>query len=392
MMETITKKYKESVLKSYDITMSEVIGYRLLFEGFSEGVYASVCFEVDNISQIDSSKFKKDKAVVVSGKDKYNVSVSIFLPEYEVAEVENLVDKIRKEKEDYELRKKQESIKKEQERIKREQKEKEQEIERQKLKQEILLFVKEEYLDIKEKQPIYVFEEDDAYVTFMYIDESKSIAIKSVEKLKKEMVESTIKYDDIHYYEKAGAIHYVTELNVQYQGQSFAGSFVPSKLKLTPAVVGGLLLGPMGLAVGAMMGYKPAHFEKTSNWQPEMNITSHVNKIDDRSVILNYYSEKYKQYMDIEFPQEIYNFLQTHIGEKKYDIVLEAEKKKYVSNVNDDSSIQSIEEKSKLAIEDKKMTLEEFEVAVKKLKIMLDNNLISEEEFNTKKMELFNNI
>lgn len=96
--------------------------------------------------------------------------------------------------------------------------------------------------------------------------------------------------------------------------------------------------------------------------------------------------------MDIELPQETYNFLQTHLEEKKYDIVLEAEKRKYVSDMTRDSSVQRIEETPKTRIEDKKMTLEEFEVAAKKLKIMFENNLISEEEFTTKKMKLFDNI
>lgn len=38
------------------------------------------------------------------------------------------------------------------------------------------------------------------------------------------------------------------------------------------------------------------------------------------------------------------------------------------------------------------MSLEEFEIAVKKLKIMKDNDLISEEEYAKKKMELLQNI
>lgn len=38
------------------------------------------------------------------------------------------------------------------------------------------------------------------------------------------------------------------------------------------------------------------------------------------------------------------------------------------------------------------MSLEEFENAVKKLKIMKDNDLISEEEYAKKKMELLQNI
>ena len=34
-----------------------------------------------------------------------------------------------------------------------------------------------------------------------------------------------------------------------------------------------------------------------------------IKKIDDRNVILNFYSEIKKQYIDIELPQDIYNFI-----------------------------------------------------------------------------------
>lgn len=379
-METISKNYKESRFSNYDIEVTEFYNFRIFMRGFINNQYATTCFKADDIFQIELSEYKKNKAVVVSGKDEENNQISIYLPEFNVAEVKECVDRVKKEKE-----------KEEEEKIIRAQKRKEEAIEHQKREEEVLLFVKEQYHDIKDSEPVYIFEENDDYVTFMYIDKAKSITIKSVNKLEKEMVASTVKYEHIHYYEKAGAIHYVADFNVEYQTQLLAGSFVPSKLRLTPAVVGGLIFGPMGMAVGAMMGYESSHFD-ISNSQQRAEVNSKVNKIDDRSIILNYYSEKHKQYMDIELPQETYNFLQTHLEEKKYDIVLEAEKRKYVSDMTRDSSVQRIEETPKTRIEDKKMTLEEFEVAAKKLKIMFENNLISEEEFTTKKLKLFDNI
>ena len=65
------------------------------------------------------------------------------------------------------------------------------------------------------------------------------------------------------------------------------------------------------------------------------SIDSDIKKIDDRSVILNFYSEMKKQYIDIELPRDIYNFLQTYLPEKKYGIVDELEKKTIVHQSTD---------------------------------------------------------
>lgn len=65
-----------------------------------------------------------------------------------------------------------------------------------------------------------------------------------------------------------------------------------------------------------------------------LQVHSIAQRIDDRSVILIYISEKNKQYKDVEFPADMYNFLQTYYEEKKYDIVIAMEKRKYVSDTN----------------------------------------------------------
>lgn len=70
--------------------------------------------------------------------------------------------------------------------------------------------------------------------------------------------------------------------------------------------------------------YKPAEIKSGGT---QFDINSDVKEVDSRSVILNFYSETQKQYLDIELPADIYNFLQTHLPEKKYNIVLELEKK-----------------------------------------------------------------
>lgn len=88
----------------------------------------------------------------------------------------------------------------------------------------------------------------------------------------------------------------------------------------------------MGMAVGTALTYKPAE-QKAVN--TSFSIDSDIKKIDDRSVILNFYSDIKKQYIDIELPQDIYNFLQTNLPEKKYGIVDELEKKTVVHKLTD---------------------------------------------------------
>lgn len=99
----------------------------------------------------------------------------------------------------------------------------------------------------------------------------------------------------------------------------FGGSFS----KLT-AVGGGLLFGLMGMALGTALTYKPMEKESVDT---SFYLDSDIKKIDDRNIILNFYSEAKKQYIDIELPKDIYNFLQTYFPEKKYSIVNELEKK-----------------------------------------------------------------
>ncbi len=139
-----------------------------------------------------------------------------------------------------------------------------------------------------------------------------------------------ITYENIHYYEKAGNVSYVTDIHGNYS--SFGGSMTGGKFSKLATVGGGVLFGFMGMALGAALTYKPAE-QKAIN--TSFSIDSDIKKIDDRSVILNFYSEMKKQYIDIELPRDIYNFLQTYLPEKKYGIVDELEKKTIVHQSTD---------------------------------------------------------
>ncbi len=115
--------------------------------------------------------------------------------------------------------------------------------------------------------------------------------------------------------------------------------------------------------------------------------------------MLNFYSEIKKQYIDIELPQDIYNFFQTYLPEKKYSIVDELEKKTIINQSLD--SIQngsllkvSALEQSAPALDEshKTLSMEEFKVKVEKLKLMKEAGLLSEGKFEEEQAKLLNMI
>ena len=120
-----------------------------------------------------------------------------------------------------------------------------------------------------------------------------------------------------------------------------------------------------------------------------LNISSEVHKIDDRSVILNYYSDVKREFIDVELPMDIYNFLQTHLPEKKYGVVVEIEKKNAIEM--QEKKIDSIEEKTKEQIEQNN-DMDVFENRIKKLKMMYDNGILTEEEYANEKKRILSEI
>lgn len=94
--------------------------------------------------------------------------------------------------------------------------------------------------------------------------------------------------------------------------------------------------------------------------------------------------------LDIELPSEIYNFLQTHLPEKRYGIVLEIERKDAVRQ-NEAGAQGAIEGASVAAIaQNDDMDL--FEKRIKKLKMMYENGILSEQEFTDEKKRLLSEL
>lgn len=248
---------------------------------------------------------------------------------------------------------------------------------------------------IKDSTPIYRLFSDKNKIALIYIDKKKSLNFLKIDGYAHEENNGIITYENIHYYEKAGNVSYVTDIHGNYS--SFGGSMTGGKFSKLATVGGGVLFGFMGMALGAALTYKPAE-QKAIN--TSFTIDSDIKKIDDRSVILNFYSEMKKQYIDIELPRDIYNFLQTYLPEKKYGIVDELEKKTIVhqsTDIIENGRLLKVDIKSDISsIGQNELqetnTMENFKLKVEKLKMMKDAGLLSDEKFAEEQEKLLNMI
>lgn len=240
--------------------------------------------------------------------------------------------------------------------------------------------------------PVFELFKERFQSALIYIDKDRNINFLRIDGNSQEETNGVIPFMKIHYFEKVGNIHYTSEIKGSYL--NFGGSITSGTFSKKAALCAGLLLGPMGMVGGALFSHKPINVEMPST---SFNISSEVKKIDDRNVLLNYFSELHKQYIDIELPAEIYNFLQTYIPEKKYNIVMELEKKSAIHQAKD--QIESgtflkppVEEDRKIEIDDnakiKDNDLNNFKQKLEKLRLMKESGVLSEEEFNAEKMKL----
>lgn len=232
--------------------------------------------------------------------------------------------------------------------------------------------------------PYYEIHKGNLELACIYIDKNKGLNFLGIDGNVLEDNNANIPFEKIHYYEKAGSIHYTTAINAS--NSSFGGSITGATISKTGTLIGGLLFGTMGMAAGAVLTHKP---QKINLPETKFEITSETKTIDDRSVILNFYSDVKKQYIDIELPADIYNFLQTHLAEKKYDIVLEMEKK---AAVDKQSFLLAATQVQTTKVTIKEDDMDAFDRKIKKLKMMFDNGLLTEEEFVQEKKRILEQI
>lgn len=234
----------------------------------------------------------------------------------------------------------------------------------------------------KNENPHFDLLRDNLEVALIYIDKSKNLNFLRIDGNSQDESNAVIPFSKIHYYERAGSIHYTTEINGTYS--SYGGSITGGTFSKKATFWAGLLLGPMGMAGGALFTHKPAKVDIPST---DFNLESTVTKVDDRNVILNYYSDLHKQYIDIELPKEIYNFLQTHLAEKKYEIVMELEKKGVVSQ-----STKQIEIDEEIKVHPLNTHVDDFKIKLEKLKMMFDMGILTDSEFEIEKKKLLESL
>lgn len=261
---------------------------------------------------------------------------------------------------------------------------KQMEIERE---EKALQFYKSCYdFHIKEETPTFKLFESENKVALIYVDDSKALHFLKIDGYEEEESNGIIAYDNIHYYEKAGNVHFTTDIHGNYS--SYGGSMTGGSFSKLATVGGGLLFGLMGMGIGAALTYKPI---KQENATTSFAIDSETRKIDDRSVVLNFYSDMKKQYIDIELPQDAFNFLQTYLPEKRMSIVEELEKKAAVQKsadiINSGNLLNVSERPADIALENKD-SLSLFQQKIEKLKMMRESGFLSDEEFENEKKKL----
>jgi len=247
------------------------------------------------------------------------------------------------------------------------------------------------------QRPTFELNRSNLQVAVIYIDEDKNFNFLRIDGVNKEESNGIIAFSKLHYYEKAGNIHYTTNISGKYS--NFGGSFTGNTFSKKATFWGGLLFGTMGLAAGALFTQKPAEFN-----MPDTNfsIDSEVQKIDDRNVIINYYSDAHKQFIDIELPAEIYNFLQTYLPEKKYGIVMELEKetaiKQSKAQIENGSYLKIPNSNIEKKIGDRNQQIEpatsmsDFKQKMEKLKTMYECGILNDEEFMEEKKKILSSL
>ena len=229
---------------------------------------------------------------------------------------------------------------------------------------------------VPQETPVYPLVSEDYRKAVIFIGKDRSLNFLSIDGVEKTESVGTIPYEKIHYYDTAGNIHYTTDISGEMN--TFGGSFKGASFSKTGVILGALFGGFAGGAVAMAASYRPGEVTAPNT---TVNIKSDVHKIDDRSVMLNYYSDLRGQYMDLELPNDIYNFLQTHLPDKRYGIVTEIEKREAVRAHESDAVLLETAKAPQPMIAEKKDDMDDFKRKVEKLKTLKEAGLLTDEEF-----------
>ena len=238
---------------------------------------------------------------------------------------------------------------------------------------------------VKPDTPVFPLSVEKNKAILIYIDQQKAVNFLEINGYAQEESVGTIPYDRIHYYDRAGNVSYTTDIHGAYS--SFGGSMTGAQFSKKAAAIGGALFGMMGMAAGALFSYKPAEIKPAS---AEFTLDSEIVKIDDRNVILNFFSDSRGQYVDVELPKDIFNFLQTFLPDKKYSIVEELERKAALERTGTGQKQLPVSEAPSAlpAADSAEKELAAFKLKVEKLKMMKEAGILSDEEFESERKKL----
>ena len=170
---------------------------------------------------------------------------------------------------------------------------------------------------------------------------------------------------------------------MRFQAHIRSRSIVSDALK-------GVMYGPMGIS--------PADDSDNTveKYPSDIQVDAYRYNVAEDNVILRFMSKSQNRFIELELPPEAYSFFQTYLPSKKYGLIVEGERQnaaeqafaEIMETAAAEAAPQAVSEMAEAKEVLPDMTLDEFEVAVKKLKSMRDNDLISAKEFKQEKEKL----
>lgn len=240
------------------------------------------------------------------------------------------------------------------------------------------------FIDSTER-PVTELQKDGNGGAYAYVGEDNSLNFLVIDGDNKKYAHGVIAYDDINYYEKCRTLGY----EAHALSSSFGGTFLIRSRSIISDVIKGAMFGPMGITPA---GDGDNTIEK---YPSEIQVDAYRYTVAEDNVVLRFMSQTLKRYIELELSPESYSFFQTYFPEKKYGLIMEGERQNAAeqafAEIMESAQAEAAPKVSEMAGAQEvlpDMTLEEFETAVKKLKSMRDNDLISAKEFKTEKEKL----
>lgn len=235
------------------------------------------------------------------------------------------------------------------------------------------------------ERPVAELQKSDNGGAYIFAGEDNSLNFLVIDGEGKKYAHGVIAYDDINYYEKCQTLGY----EAHSLSSSFGGTFLIRSRSIISDVIKGAMFGPMGITPA---GDGDNTIEK---YPSEIQVDAYRYTVAEDNVVLRFMSQTHKRYIELELSPESYSFFQTYFPEKKYGLIMEGERQNAAeqafAEIMESAQVEAAPKVSEMAGAQEvlpDMTLEEFEMAVKKLKSMRDNDLISAKEFKTEKEKL----